>query len=74
MNSRVTILPAIQRGDWLFRVSTLEDPKQQVYSIMIVIWYTKRKNSLYVRYFDDEAKAAKFVEECSSGKYGVILK
>lgn len=74
MDSRVTILPAIQRGDWLFRVSTLEDPKKQVYSIMIVIWYTKRKNSLFVRYFDDEVKAAKFVEECSSGKYGVILK
>jgi len=73
MDNRVTVLPVVCRGNWFFRVSVLDDPKNSIYSIMILIW-NKRRRDIYVRYFDDEKAAAAFVEDCSAGKFGVILK
>lgn len=73
MTPKVTVLKTIRRGNWLFRVSTFEDYATETYTVMIVVWNIKFKDNLYFRFFDDDERAAAFVDECSSGKYGDVL-
>lgn len=70
---RVTVLATVKRDSWFFRVSTLECPVEEVYTIMIVVWNIKHRDRIYIRFFEEDAKAAAFVDECAAGKYGDVL-
>lgn len=72
-DAKITVLDTMRKGNWYFRVSTLESFESDAYSIMVVIWNRRYRDNLYFRFFADDELAAAFVDECASGKYGDIL-
>jgi hypothetical protein len=73
MAHKVTVLNPIKRQNWLFRVSTFEDHENGIHTLLIILWNTKHRDLVYFRFFDDEGRAAAFVDECAAGKYGDTL-
>ena len=69
----VVVINTIKRKQWYFRVSTFEDDELDIYTIMVVLWNSNLRDQIYFRFFDDDHKAAAFVDACATGKYGDTL-
>lgn len=63
-------LPPVKRGKWFFKVSTLESPDSNHYSIMVNLWNMYKRDKMYIRFFKSNEEAAAFIDECAAGKYG----
>lgn len=72
-NKRVTVFDTIKRGKWVFRLSLVEDEKTLTTSIMITHFHMSFPSKIYIRFFNEDEKAAAYVDECSAGKYGDVL-
>jgi hypothetical protein len=73
MKKKVTVLQPVRRNDWLIRASTFEDVTTDNYTIMLTMIHNNHRDRLFIRFFEDDEKAADFVDKCAAGEYGENL-
>jgi len=61
---RLSVFPMILKKEWLFRISVSD-----YHNIMVLIMNRLHPTLFMIRFFQDEAEASAFIDECAEGKH-----